>query len=146
VSIVVIIQNKEKGFAPGTQQFCTRSSGLWNLCGVKNCPLPLTKPVAVNRQGCAATHTPATTQPVHTHTHTHTHPFNGPLSRTTRVSQHPTTQFFTCQMAFCRPINIVKALKAHSSVARDDHPAVTADSTSAARLWLSYRVVIQWRN
>ena len=24
----------------------------------------------------------------HTHTHTHTHPFNGPLSRTTRVSQY----------------------------------------------------------
>ena len=24
----------------------------------------------------------------HTHTHTHTHPFNGPLSRTTRVSRY----------------------------------------------------------
>jgi len=24
----------------------------------------------------------------HTHTHTHTQPFNGPLSRTTRVSQY----------------------------------------------------------
>jgi len=26
--------------------------------------------------------------PFHTHTHTHTHPFNGPLSRTTRVSRY----------------------------------------------------------
>jgi len=42
--------------------------------------LPTLGPRTSKEQNCMKAHV--------THTHTHTHPFNGPLSRTTRVSRY----------------------------------------------------------
>jgi len=55
-------------------------------CGLQPRPSAASRPTASRSDAACSLHTAAI--PAHTHTHTHTHTFNGPLSRTTRVSQY----------------------------------------------------------